>query len=135
VIAAELKDFSRLLSLGRVVKPASGRSVAGRWGENDMPLVESQEVQGARTAAVDRATGEAYWKKTSGLMWTVLAIWFVAGFGIHLFAPLLNPIHILGFPLGFYMAAQGSLIIFVVALFWFGKRQNQIDEEFGVQED
>ncbi|WP_237215110.1 DUF4212 domain-containing protein [Falsiroseomonas oryziterrae] len=97
--------------------------------------MDSQEVQGARTAAVDRATGEAYWKKTSGLMWTVLAIWFVAGFGIHLLAPMLNPIHILGFPLGFYMAAQGSLIIFVVALFWFGKRQNQIDEEFGVQED
>ena len=34
-----------------------------------------------------------------------------------------------------FMAAQGSLIVFVVALFWFGKRQNQIDEEFGVQED
>lgn len=101
-----------------------------------MPLVEDvKEARGATSAAVDKATGEAYWKKTSGLMWTVMAIWFVAGFGIHLFAPMLNPIHILGFPLGFYMAAQGSLIIFVVALFWFARRQNQIDEEFGVQED
>jgi putative solute:sodium symporter small subunit len=54
---------------------------------------------------------------------------------IHLFAPSLNAIHIFGFPLGFYMAAQGSLIVFVVQLFWFAKRQNQIDEEFGVQED
>ena len=101
-----------------------------------MPLVENADTpQSAKGAAVDRATGEAYWKKTSGLMWTVLAIWFVASFGVHLLAPMLNPIHILGFPLGFYMAAQGSLIIFVVALFWFGKRQNEIDEEFGVQED
>jgi putative solute:sodium symporter small subunit len=101
-----------------------------------MPLVEdAKEARGATTAAVDRATGEAYWKKTSGLMWTVMAIWFVAGFGIHLFAPSLNAIHVLGFPLGFYFAAQGSLIIFVVGLFWFAKRQNQIDEEFGVQED
>ncbi|PWS38345.1 DUF4212 domain-containing protein [Falsiroseomonas bella] len=101
-----------------------------------MPLVEDvKEARGATSAAVDRATGEAYWKKTSGLMWTVLAIWFVAGFGIHLFAPSLNAIHVLGFPLGFYFAAQGSLIIFVVGLFWFAKRQNQIDEEFGVQED
>jgi putative solute:sodium symporter small subunit len=54
---------------------------------------------------------------------------------VHIFAPSLNGIRILGFPLGFYMAAQGSLIVFVVALFWFGKRQNEIDEEFGVQED
>ena len=68
-------------------------------------------------------------------MWTVLAIWFVAGFGIHFFAPAINPIHVFGFPLGFCFAAQGSLIVFVVGLFWFAKRQNKIDEEFGVQED
>ena len=32
------------------------------------------------------------------------------------------------------MAAQGSLIIFVVLLFWFARAQNKLDEEFGVQE-
>jgi putative solute:sodium symporter small subunit len=101
-----------------------------------MPLADSsQDIRSATSAAVDRATGEAYWRKTSGLMWTMLAIWAFFSFGIHIFAPSLNPIHILGFPLGFYMAAQGSLIVFVVSLFWFAKRQNQIDEEFGVQED
>jgi len=101
-----------------------------------MPLVEdAKEVRGATAAAVDRQTGEAYWKKTSGLMWTVLGIWAFFGFFVHIFAPSLNSIHVLGFPLGYYIAAQGSLIVFVVGLFWFGRRQNQIDEEFGVQED
>lgn len=101
-----------------------------------MPLVENVvEAKGASVAATDRANGEAYWKKTTGLMWTMLAIWFVFGFGVHAFATVINPIHIFGFPMGFYMAAQGSLIVFVVGLFWFAKRQNQIDEEFGVQED
>ncbi|MBX9700145.1 MAG: DUF4212 domain-containing protein [Acetobacteraceae bacterium] len=101
-----------------------------------MPLVESgQEPEGARAPAVDVETGRAYWKKTSGLMWIVLVIWFVAGFVVHAFAPAINHIHILGFPLGFYMAAQGSLIVFVVGLFWWARRQNQLDEEFGVQED
>ena len=47
----------------------------------------------------------------------------------------LNNIVILGFPLGFYMAAQGSLIAFVVMLFWFARKQNAIDEEHGVAED
>jgi putative solute:sodium symporter small subunit len=101
-----------------------------------MPLVEETSAPKSATgAATDAANGAAYWRKTSGLMWLMLAIWAFAGFFIHILAPSLNAIHILGFPLGFYMAAQGSLIIFVVALFWFGKRQNEIDEEFGVQED
>jgi putative solute:sodium symporter small subunit len=101
-----------------------------------MPLAEpGNEPTPATAAAVDPATARAYWKKTSNLMWMVLAIWFVASFAIHFFAPSLNPIHVMGFPLGFYFAAQGSLIIFVVGLFWFAKRQNEIDEEFGVQED
>jgi len=33
------------------------------------------------------------------------------------------------------MAAQGSLIVFVIQIFWFAHRQNQIDEEFNVAED
>lgn len=84
---------------------------------------------------VDPRTAEAYRKKTSGLMWLMLGIWFFASFFVHLFAPSLNKIHVFGFPLGFYMAAQGSLIIFVAQLFWFARRQNRIDQEFGVAED
>jgi putative solute:sodium symporter small subunit len=101
-----------------------------------MPLVDdARPPEQPAAPAVDAANAVAYWRKTSGLMWTMLAIWFVFSFGIHVFAPTLNQLVLLGFPLGFYMAAQGSLIVFVVALFWFARRQNQIDEEFGVQED
>ena len=55
-----------------------------------------------------------HWHKTRNLMWICLAIWFFFSFVIHLFAPSLNSITFIGFPLGFYMAAQGSLIVFVV---------------------
>ena len=101
-----------------------------------MPLVESgSEPASAQHVAIDPATARAYWSKTSGLMLLVLAVWFIAGFLVHFFAVQLHGIRILGFPLAYYMAAQGSLTIFVVGLFWFAHRQNQIDEEFGVQED
>jgi putative solute:sodium symporter small subunit len=76
-----------------------------------------------------------YWRKTRNLMWTALVIWFIFGFGIHFFVRQLNEITFLGFPLGYYMAAQGSLIVFVVLIFWFAARQNRIDEEFGMAED
>lgn len=78
---------------------------------------------------------KAHWAKTSGLMWLMLAIWFFFSFVVHFFAPSLNEIRFIGFPLGFYMAAQGSLIAFVVAIFWYAKRQDAIDEEFGVAEE
>ncbi|MFN8828272.1 MAG: DUF4212 domain-containing protein [Labrys sp. (in: a-proteobacteria)] len=76
-----------------------------------------------------------HWAKTRQLMFIMLAIWLVFSFGIHFFAASLNSIVFLGFPLGFYMAAQGSLIIFVAMLFWFARRQDQIDREFGVAEE
>ena len=78
---------------------------------------------------------EEHWKRTSKLMWHIMFWWFIFSFGVHLFAVPLNNIVILGFPLGFYMAAQGSLIVFVVILFWFARAQDNIDREFGVAED
>lgn len=77
----------------------------------------------------------AHWHGSRTLMWICLAVWFFFSFVLHLFSPSLNTIHVFGFPLGFYFAAQGSLIIFVVLIFWFANRQNRIDEEFGVNEN
>ena len=76
-----------------------------------------------------------YWSRTSRLMWTIFVLWLFFSFVVHLFAVQLNSIKFLGFPLGFYMAAQGSLIAFVVLCAWNAVAQNKIDEEFGVQED
>ena len=78
---------------------------------------------------------DSYWARTRRLMFIILALWAFFSFIIHFFAIQLNSIVILGFPLGFYMAAQGSLIAFVVLCFWNASAQNKIDEEFGVQED
>ncbi len=78
---------------------------------------------------------EEYWRRTRGLMLFCLAVWAVFSFVIHIFVEPLNRIVILGFPLGFYMAAQGSLVVFVVLIFWFAHRQNQIDEECGMAEE
>jgi putative solute:sodium symporter small subunit len=78
---------------------------------------------------------EAYWDRTKRLMWVMMALWVVFGYVIHFFVTPLNNIRIAGFPLGFYMASQGSLIVFVVMLFWFAKKQDQIDRESGVAEE
>jgi putative solute:sodium symporter small subunit len=78
---------------------------------------------------------DAYWRKTSRLMWIIMAWWVFFSFLIPAFAVQLNTIKIAGFPLGFYFAAQGSLISYVVLCFWNASAQNKIDQEFGVAED
>ena len=78
---------------------------------------------------------EVYWTRTRKLMFVMLGLWVFFGFIVHFFVSTLNKIVILGFPLGFYMAAQGSLIAFVVMLFWFARSQEKIDRECGVSED
>ena len=86
-------------------------------------------------APLSTEQAEAHWKRTRNLMLIVLGIWFFFSFFIHFFVDALNTIVILGFPMGWYMGAQGSLIAFVVLIFWFANKQNKIDEEFGVAED
>jgi putative solute:sodium symporter small subunit len=84
-----------------------------------------------------KANEEAHWTATTRLMWTMLGIWVFFGYIIHMFVNQLNAIKIpiLGFPLGFYMAAQGSLIAFVVMLFIFARKQDKIDRDHGYAED
>jgi putative solute:sodium symporter small subunit len=76
-----------------------------------------------------------HWQRTRGLMIVHLVIWFIFSFVVHWFAPQLNKVSFIGFPLGFYMAAQGSLIVFVIQLFVFAKQQETIDRECGMAEE
>lgn len=78
---------------------------------------------------------DAWWAKTKRLMIVSLAIWAVFSIVMSFFASGLNDTVFLGFPLGYFMGAQGSLIVFVVLVFWFSGRQNSVDHEFGVAED
>ena len=77
---------------------------------------------------------ERHWEKTKGLMLLTLAIWFVCSIVIFMFGESLNNGSFLGYPLAYYMCAQGSIVIFVVLIFWFANRQEKIDEEFGFAE-
>jgi putative solute:sodium symporter small subunit len=86
-------------------------------------------------ATLTPAQHDAYWRRTSRLMWIILGLWVLFSFIIPAFAVQLNQIVIAGFPLGFYFAAQGSLVAYVVLCFWNAAAQNKIDQEFGVAED
>jgi putative solute:sodium symporter small subunit len=63
-------------------------------------------------------------------------IWFVVTYIISgLMAGWLNQFTFIGFPLGYYMAAQGSLAIFVIEIAVYAYLMNRKDLEFGIREE
>jgi putative solute:sodium symporter small subunit len=79
---------------------------------------------------------EAYWKYNIRLTTILLVIWFVVTYLFGgLWAETLNNIVILGFPLGYYMAAQGSLAIFVIEIAVYAKLMNALDLKYGIREE
>lgn len=82
------------------------------------------------------ANNDAYWKATLGLLAKVLIIWFLVSYGAGiLLAPLLNGIHLGGYPLGFWFAQQGSIYVFIALIFYYAKKMGEIDRQFNVHED
>ena len=65
------------------------------------------------------------WSRTKSLMLVMLGLWLFYFLVVQFFITKLNKIivPVLELPLGFYMAVQGSLVVFLVMLFWFGRKQ------------
>lgn len=74
-----------------------------------------------------------YWSRNLKITSILFVIWFVFTFVTGWFSRELNEITFIG-PLGFYMAAQGSLAIYVIIIVFYAKTMNKLDNEYGVQE-
>ena len=75
-----------------------------------------------------------YWHKNLRLTAILLVIWFIATFVVAWYAIPLAEIKMFGWPLSFYMAAQGSLIIYVVIIWFYARYMNRLDLEYDVHE-
>lgn len=83
----------------------------------------------------DKSRLRAYWRYNVRLTTFTMIIWFSVTFVAIFFAPRLNGIVLFGFPLGYYLGAQGALIVFVWLIFNYARKMNKADVEYGVQED
>ena len=75
-----------------------------------------------------------HWQKTRNLTFLILILWFIFAIVVPWMAGSLNSMTFWGFPLGYYMCVQGSLIAFVLMIWFQNWRQEAIDDEFGVSE-
>lgn len=77
---------------------------------------------------------KAYWRRNLRMTALLLFIWFGVTFIASYFARELNGVSFLGFPLGFYMGAQGSLLIYLAIVWFYARYMNKLDREFGIDE-
>jgi putative solute:sodium symporter small subunit len=77
---------------------------------------------------------QEYWRKNLVITAILLSIWFVVTFVEAWFARELNAYTFMGFPLGFYMSAQGSLAIYVILIGVYAWYMNRLDLEYDVHE-
>ena len=78
----------------------------------------------------------AYWRANLRVLACCMLVWFTCsyGFGI-LLVEQLNHVSVAGFPLGFWFAQQGSIYVFVMLIFFYAWKMNQLDQKYDVHED
>ena len=81
---------------------------------------EERHVKQRLTLAKDQKPHDSY-----------IGFWFFFSIVIFMFGGAVNQGTFLGYPLAYYMSAQGSLAAFVVLIFWFANKQEKIDDEHG----
>ncbi len=76
---------------------------------------------------------QAYWSATLRKTALLLVLWFVVTYVVGFYARELN-FNFFGWPFAFYMGAQGSLIVYVLIIWYYARSMNELDKEFGVAE-
>ena len=78
----------------------------------------------------------AYWSANIRLVTICLVIWALCSYGFAiLLRPMLSGIAVGGTDLGFWFAQQGSILVFLVLIFFYAWRMNKLDKEHGVDEE
>ncbi|PCJ20987.1 MAG: hypothetical protein COA96_15475 [SAR86 cluster bacterium] len=73
----------------------------------------------------------SYWKANIKLVLSLLSIWFFVSFGCGiLFVDALDTIRFGGFKLGFWMAQQGSILVFIALIFIYIRAMDKLDAKY-----
>jgi putative solute:sodium symporter small subunit len=99
-------------------------------------MAQSSQSGRARASRATKTQLDAYWRDNLRIIGILLVIWFIVSYLPVFFVSQLNQLEILtGFPLGYYMGSQGSLIVFVVLIFYYAWYMARLDAKYGLDDD
>lgn len=70
---------------------------------------------------------QRYWYRVRALTLTLLLLWFVVTFGVIFFARELAGLELFGWPVPFYMAAQGTTLIYLLIIGVYALAMKKLD--------
>ncbi|WP_299415613.1 DUF4212 domain-containing protein [Acaryochloris sp. IP29b_bin.148] len=74
-----------------------------------------------------------YWRQNTALIRTLLFVWALVSLVLSiLLVQALNKISIGTLPLGFWMAQQGSIFVFVALIFLYAKQMDKLDRQYNI---
>jgi cation/acetate symporter len=132
-LAVLARLFPPLRGVGeREAGVAQSRNDEARALSPGLPSLANEQAIPA--SAVVSQLSNRYWQANLRLVGPLLVIWFFSFALPALFAETLNRLQILtGFPLGYYMGAQGSLLIFICLIFVYSWRMARLDRRFQIE--
>ena len=86
------------------------------------------------TAAPGNAGPTAYWRQTLRLSRLLLGLWFLLTLAVCLFGRRLH-FNFFGWPFGFWVSAQGALIVYCLIVWYYAWAMNRLDQAEAEHED
>lgn len=98
-----------------------------------MGCVVPDSASSASPASQPPSNASGYWRANLRIMAVLLTAWFLCSYllGIVLVEPL-NQVKLGGFPLGFWFAQQGSILVFIVLILVYALWMDRLDRRYGV---
>ena len=75
----------------------------------------------------------AHWRASRRLTMVLMVLWLCTGFGTVYFARELSHFSLFGWPLSFYMAAQGASLVSLAVIAFYAWRMRRLDRRFDRQ--
>jgi putative solute:sodium symporter small subunit len=89
---------------------------------------------GSNDGQLSAERAAAYWKANVTIIGSLLAVWFVVSFVTsYLLADVLKNIYLGSVPLGFWMAQQGGILVYIILIFTYAKLMDNLDQKYGVR--
>ena len=76
---------------------------------------------------------QIFWARTRRLTGILLLLWAGFGLGVHYFARELS-FSFLGWPFSFWLAAQGSLLVFALLIAFYAWAMERLEDAHGLKE-
>ena len=81
------------------------------------------------STSVPPTSPSTYWQKVRTLTLALLLLWFLVNVGVIFFARELASLTIGGWPVSFYMAAQGATLIYLLIIGGYAYAVNRIEQQ------